>query len=32
VDFVDHNIVARILDHLGIEHALGPRWGVDETA
>lgn len=28
-DLVDY-IVARILDHLGIEHALGPRWGVDE--
>ena len=29
-DLVDY-IVARILDHLGIEHALGPRWGVDRT-
>jgi 4-hydroxy-3-polyprenylbenzoate decarboxylase len=28
-DLVDY-IVARILDHLGVEHALGPRWGVDE--
>jgi len=31
VDFVDY-IVARMLDHLGIERALGPRWGVDEPA
>lgn len=28
-DLVDY-VVARILDHLGIEHGLGPRWGVDE--
>jgi flavin prenyltransferase len=26
-DLVDY-VVARILDHLGIEHGLGPRWGV----
>jgi 4-hydroxy-3-polyprenylbenzoate decarboxylase len=30
-DLVDY-IVARILDHLGIEHCLGPRWGVDGPA
>ena len=30
-DLVDY-IVARILDHLGIEHCLGPRWGVDRPA
>ncbi len=28
-ELVDY-VVARILDHLGVEHALGPRWGVDE--
>ncbi len=28
VDFV----VARILDHLGIAHDLGPRWGADDVA
>jgi 4-hydroxy-3-polyprenylbenzoate decarboxylase len=28
-DLVDY-IVARILDHLRVEHALGPRWGVDD--
>lgn len=28
-DLVDY-VVARILDHLGVEHPLGPRWGVDE--
>lgn len=27
VDFV----VARVLDHLGIAHALGPRWGLEES-
>jgi 4-hydroxy-3-polyprenylbenzoate decarboxylase len=27
VDF----LVARILDHLGVAHALGPRWGVAEA-
>jgi 4-hydroxy-3-polyprenylbenzoate decarboxylase len=27
-DLVDY-IVARVLDHLGIEHDLLPRWGVD---
>jgi 4-hydroxy-3-polyprenylbenzoate decarboxylase len=30
-DLVDY-IVARVLDHLGVEHDLGPRWGVDEPA
>ena len=30
-DPVDY-IVARVLDPLGVEHALGPRWGVDEPA
>ncbi len=30
-DLVDY-VVARILDHLGIEHGLGPRWGVDELS
>ena len=25
-DLVDH-VVARVLDHLGIEQALAPRWG-----
>jgi 4-hydroxy-3-polyprenylbenzoate decarboxylase len=25
-DLVDF-VVARILDHLDVEHALGPRWG-----
>jgi 4-hydroxy-3-polyprenylbenzoate decarboxylase len=30
-DLVDY-IVARVLDHLGVEHGLGPRWGVDEPA
>ena len=30
-DLVDY-IVARVLDHLGVEHSLGPRWGVDEPA
>ena len=28
VDFV----VARVLDHLGINHALLPRWAADEGA
>jgi 4-hydroxy-3-polyprenylbenzoate decarboxylase len=28
VDF----IVARILDHLGVEHALAPRWGGEPDA
>lgn len=28
VDF----IVARVLDHLGVEHGLGPRWGEGEAA
>jgi 4-hydroxy-3-polyprenylbenzoate decarboxylase len=28
-DLVDF-IVARVLDHLGVEHELGPRWGEDE--
>ncbi len=28
-DLVDY-IVGRVLDHLGLEHGLGPRWGVDE--
>jgi 4-hydroxy-3-polyprenylbenzoate decarboxylase len=30
-DLVDY-IVARILDHLGVGHCLGPRWGVDGPA
>jgi len=25
-------VVARVLDHLGIRHALGVRWGEDDTA
>ena len=29
-DIVDF-MVARILDHLGVEHTLLPRWGLDET-
>jgi 4-hydroxy-3-polyprenylbenzoate decarboxylase len=29
-ELVDY-VVARILDHLGIAHALGPRWGVVEA-
>jgi 4-hydroxy-3-polyprenylbenzoate decarboxylase len=28
-DLVDY-LVARILDHLDVEHSLGPRWGVAE--
>jgi 3-polyprenyl-4-hydroxybenzoate decarboxylase len=28
-DLVDH-IVGRVPEHLGIEHGLGPRWGIDE--
>jgi 4-hydroxy-3-polyprenylbenzoate decarboxylase len=28
VDFV----VARVLDQLGVEHALGPRWGAARAA
>ena len=28
-ELVDY-VVARVLDHLGIEHPLGPRWGADE--
>jgi 4-hydroxy-3-polyprenylbenzoate decarboxylase len=29
-DLVDF-VVARILDHLGVEHKLGPRWGETES-
>ncbi len=29
-ELVDY-LVARILDHLGVAHALGPRWGVAEA-
>jgi len=29
-DLIDY-IVARVLDHLGIEHALSPRWGADRA-
>jgi 4-hydroxy-3-polyprenylbenzoate decarboxylase len=29
-DLVDF-VVARVLDHLGVEHALMPRWGGDES-
>jgi 4-hydroxy-3-polyprenylbenzoate decarboxylase len=30
-DLVDF-VVARILDQLGVEHALGPRWGAARSA
>ena len=30
-DLVDF-IVARILDQLGVEHTLGPRWGASRSA
>ena len=30
-DLVDF-IVARVLDHLGVPHRLGPRWGGDDRA
>src|ERR1700686_5258899 len=29
IDELVHFIVARILDQLGVSHALGPRWGAD---
>jgi 4-hydroxy-3-polyprenylbenzoate decarboxylase len=29
-DLVDF-VVARVLDQLGIEHALGPRWGASRV-
>ena len=30
VDEVVDFVVARVLDHLGVEHSLVPRWGVDD--
>jgi 4-hydroxy-3-polyprenylbenzoate decarboxylase len=30
-DLVDF-VVARVLDQLGVEHALGPRWGAARGA
>ena len=30
-DLVDF-VVARVLDQLGVAHALGPRWGEDRVA
>jgi 4-hydroxy-3-polyprenylbenzoate decarboxylase len=30
-DLVDF-VVARVLDQLGVEHALGPRWGAARAA
>lgn len=29
-DLVDF-VVARVLDHLGVEHRLGPRWGMQKS-
>ena len=32
VEAVADTVVARVLDHLGIEHELGVRWGVEREA
>jgi flavin prenyltransferase len=31
VDDLVNFVVARILDHLGVEHAVAPRWGADTS-
>ena len=32
IDDLVNFVVARVLDHLGVEHAVAPRWGTESSA